>query len=108
MSIEAWGWTPPVRALLTAGALAASLGLAALADPDRGATGPPIPLALDVNTAPRGVLLALPRIGPALAGRILEARDRAPFRSAEEFDARVKGIGPATMTGLRPFLSWAP
>ena len=50
------------------------------------------------------VLEALPGLGPALAGRIDEARANRPFRSLDDFDRRVKGIGPSKAAALRPFL----
>ena len=103
-----WGWTGPIRVLLTAGTLAAAFGLWRLSDRAEGPTaGLPV-LIVDPNTAPPGVLLALPRLGPALVGRIVEARRREPFRSAADLDARVRGIGPATIQGLRPHLRFGP
>jgi hypothetical protein len=71
----------------------------------RGPESPPLmPLRVDINTAPWGVLEALPRIGPALAGRIVEAREEMPFVSAADLDRRIRGIGPVTIAGLRPYL----
>jgi len=103
-----WGWTGPIRGLLAAGSLAVAIGLG-LASGRAEGPGPGLPvLIVDPNTAPPGVLLALPRLGPALVGRIVEARRRAPFRSAADLDARVRGIGPATIAGLRPHLSFGP
>lgn len=61
-------------------------------------------LKLDPNVAPREVLAALPMLGPARVAAIEAARADAPFRSAEDLDRRVKGIGPATIAELRPFL----
>lgn len=56
---------------------------------------------LDVNRAGRADLMLLPRIGPALADRILADREaRGPFGSLREL-TRVKGIGEATVAGLR-------
>jgi competence protein ComEA len=69
--------------------------------------GPPAPaprLIVDPNTAPPEVLNALPRLGPTLVRRIVEARDEAPFRSIDDLDARVRGIGPTTLEALRPYL----
>lgn len=58
---------------------------------------------IDLNSATAAELEALPRIGPSLARRIVEDREKhGPFRSVEELD-RVKGIGPRTMELLRPF-----
>ena len=55
---------------------------------------------LSLNLASQAELEALPHIGPTLAKRILRAR---PFARVEQLDA-VKGIGPATLAKLRPFV----
>ncbi len=70
--------------------------------PARGRPAPP-PRSLRVNpsTAPAAVLEALPRIGPVLAARIVEER---PFVNLDDLDNRVRGIGPVTREGLRPYL----
>ncbi len=54
------------------------------------------PAPLDVNTADREALIALPGIGPALADRILAAR---PFSDLDDLQ-RVSGIGPALLERL--------
>ncbi len=78
------------------------------------ATGPPPEVAsalaeidtasfgrVDLNRAGAAELETLPRIGPALAARILADRsERGPFRSVDDLD-RVQGIGPATIAALR-------
>lgn len=65
-------------------------------------------LVIDLNTATAADLEVLPRIGPALAQRIIEARDRAGgFTSLDELDA-VKGIGPRTLEALRPHVRVGP
>lgn len=61
-------------------------------------------LVVDPDTAPPQVLAALPRVGPTLARRIVTARHEASFRSLDDFDRRVKGIGPVTLESLRPHL----
>ena len=58
---------------------------------------------IDINRATAAELQQLPGIGPALSGRILQARERQPFRSVEEL-RRVPGIGPKTLEHLRPFV----
>ena len=99
-----WGWAGPIRGLLVAGSLAGSIGLGFVAERADGPVPGASTLVVDPNAAPPGVLLALPRLGPALVGRIVEARRRGRFRSAADLDARVRGIGPATIQGLRPHL----
>ena len=55
---------------------------------------------IDVNRATAAELEALPRIGPALAERIVAHRDSAgPFASLEALEA-VRGVGPAMAKSL--------
>ena len=55
---------------------------------------------VDLNAATAADLDALPGIGPVLAQRIVEHRERnGPFRSVEQLDD-VPGIGPATYAEL--------
>lgn len=57
---------------------------------------------IDVNRAPPEQLDRLPRVGPALAERIVAYRESAgPFRSVEDLN-RVSGIGPALLEAIRP------
>lgn len=59
---------------------------------------------LDVNRATPAELELLPRIGPAMAQRIVEAR---PFASVDDL-TRVRGIGPRTLETLRPLVRAGP
>lgn len=55
---------------------------------------------LDLNTASAADLTRLPRVGPALARRIVAHRDSVgPFRTLEDLD-RVPGVGPGLLRGL--------
>ena len=55
------------------------------------------PGTVDPNSADAGQLEELPGVGPAIAVRIIEYRDRhGPFRSAEDLQG-VSGIGPKTL-----------
>jgi competence protein ComEA len=58
-----------------------------------------------IHTATSEELQKLPGIGPKLADRILEARQREPFKVLEDL-RRVSGIGPKTLEKLRPHLSF--
>lgn len=58
-----------------------------------------------VNHAEWPELTLLPRIGPTLARRIVEHRERhGPFRSVEQLED-VPGIGPKTVRRIQPFVS---
>jgi len=72
--------------------------------PENRESASPVPSAgIDPNHADAAALVELPGIGPALAGRVVAARAAGPFRTPEDL-LRVRGIGPATLTRLRPFL----
>lgn len=59
---------------------------------------------LDLNKASVDDFVLLPRIGPALARRILELRtERKRFRNVEEL-RDVRGIGQATLERIRPLV----
>ncbi|RLE17406.1 MAG: hypothetical protein DRJ65_22830 [Acidobacteria bacterium] len=60
---------------------------------------------VNVNTASADELQYLPRVGPALAGRILEFREaNGPFEAVEELVA-VRGIGETSLENLKPFVA---
>ena len=85
------------RTVLTLALAAALAGEALAADP---AARPQI----NVNTATAGQLQLLPRVGPALAARIVEFRTaNGPFKAPEEL-MRVKGIGEKSFTLLEPYV----
>ena len=58
---------------------------------------------LDPNTAPADSLELLPGIGPVLADRIVEYRQRKRFERGVDI-TEVKGIGPKMYERLRPYL----
>lgn len=103
-----WGWILSARVLLSLVAIVGSLRLLVIASVRDGPAELMPPLVVDVNTAPPEVLHALPRLGPVLVRRIVAAREDAPFRSLDDLDTRVRGIGPATIAALRPFLRVGP
>ncbi len=57
---------------------------------------------LNLNTATEAQLESLPKVGPALAGRIIAGR---PYRSLADLDA-VKGVGASLMKTLTPLVSF--
>lgn len=66
---------------------------------------PPPRLLIDVNTASTVELQLLPRVGPKLAQRIVDVRERSgPFASHDQIARRVPGVGPTTLRALRPYL----
>jgi competence protein ComEA len=59
-----------------------------------------VPPPLDLNAASTAELMTLPGIGAVIAERVVKARRDRPFVSLEDL-ARVPGIGPVTVEGLR-------
>ncbi|EYB68743.1 hypothetical protein DEIPH_ctg017orf0083 [Deinococcus phoenicis] len=57
---------------------------------------------VDLNSASLEQLEALPKVGPALAARIVAGR---PYRSLADLD-RVKGIGASTLAALTPLVTF--
>lgn len=107
-----WSWRETGRRFFGRLALVLGLILAALGylaeNGETPRSDPLMPIKLDANSAEAAELEALPGIGPVLAGRIAEARALGPFRSMEDLDLRVRGIGPAIRARIEPFLSFRP
>jgi len=74
----------------------------------RGTAPAPQPaVPIDLDTATPDAIEALPRIGPALAHRIVANRDSlGPFRSLDGL-RRVKGVGPATIALIEPLVTFS-
>jgi competence protein ComEA len=73
-----------------------------------GSTKKPPPAGkIDLNRASETELRSLPGIGPKLSARIVEARQKQPFRTIDEL-RRVKGIGAKTLEKLRPYITTGP
>jgi competence protein ComEA len=71
--------------------------------PDPGLPAGPV----DLDTATEPEIEALPRVGPALARRIVANRDSlGPFGSIQAL-RRVRGIGPATLELLTPLVTFS-
>jgi competence protein ComEA len=59
---------------------------------------------VNINTASTEQLQMLPRVGPSLAGRIVEYREaNGPFQSVDEI-LTVKGIGESSFEKLEPYI----
>ncbi len=56
----------------------------------------PVWAAVNVNTATPDELRTVRGIGPAIAKRIIDERGKGPFKSLDDLQARVRGIGEAT------------
>lgn len=62
---------------------------------------------IDLDVASQAEIETLPRIGPALARRIVDSRTaEGPFRSLEGLK-RVKGVGPAIISLLGPLVTFS-
>ena len=61
-------------------------------------------LQIDLDLADADTLALLPGIGPALAGRIVEDRNRLGAFGGIAGLQRVRGIGPAISAGIEPFV----
>ncbi|HSE92874.1 MAG TPA: helix-hairpin-helix domain-containing protein [Methylomirabilota bacterium] len=70
----------------------------------RGDERAPAPGPLDLNRATTDDLARLPGVGPALAARIVAARQAGGFDSLDDL-TRVKGLGRTRIERLRPLLS---
>jgi competence protein ComEA len=84
-----------------------AVAIAVLAVPGfAGAAGKPNPTAkVNINTATVDQLTALPGVGPKLAARIVEHRQKSgSFRSTQDLMA-VKGIGEKNYARIEPWLS---
>jgi type II secretory pathway component PulK len=106
---EGYLWPAGSRAVLGGLTVAAALWLllASRSDQVRPAErSAPLPkLVVDANTAPREVLAALPSVGPALAARLVRARQDRPLLSTDDAARRVRGLQAATLAQLAPYLN---
>lgn len=62
---------------------------------------------VDVNRASLDELQLLPGIGPKMSQRIVDQREKSPFKSVEDL-RRVSGIGPKILERLRPHVVVTP
>jgi len=76
--------------------------------PERQSRRPRLPSApLDPNTCPSDSLLLLPGVGPALAGRICDARlAGVHFARARDLQ-QIRGIGPRSVERFEPYLTFS-
>ncbi len=66
---------------------------------------PPDPRPLDLNQASVEQIARLPGIGPALAGRILEERERRGRFGSPETLRQILGLGPKKLAALRDLIT---
>ncbi|MGA9755924.1 MAG: helix-hairpin-helix domain-containing protein, partial [Desulfobaccales bacterium] len=62
-------------------------------------------LPLDLNRATAEDLAAVPGVGPALAQRIVDYRQKhGPYKKIEELEEKVLGFGPKKVRQIKPYL----
>lgn len=94
----AWVWIPAVT----------ETPLPVPTPPAAEAPVPPSLARININTATAAELEILPGVGPTLAQRIVAYREaHGPFASVDDLLA-VKGIGPAKLEQLRPYVTVGP
>lgn len=108
--VAAWPRCAQLAAAFVVGSLTSLLGVQVLASIRSGEPAErdgPIPLTyrVDLNEARRSELRQLPGVGPTLAQRIDEYRDKhGGFRSVDDL-LKVPGIGRTTLEKIRPFVT---
>ncbi|HYV96852.1 MAG TPA: helix-hairpin-helix domain-containing protein [Gemmatimonadaceae bacterium] len=79
------------------------LPVARIPDAAPGARAP-----IDLDRASEREIETLPRIGPALAARIVAERNaHGPFESLQQLDKRVRGVGPSMAKLIAPLVTFS-
>ena len=106
-----WIWPAGARALLAGLVIVVALALAfastSVPEPDAIIAKAP-DLLLDLNTVPPPVLGTLPHVGQSLTRQIVAARELRPITSLDDAGSRVRGLGPATLAQIAPYLRFVP
>ena len=60
---------------------------------------------VNINTADKEILSSLPGVGPVIADRIIENREKnGPFKTSEEI-TKIKGIGEKTFQKIKDLIT---
>jgi Helix-hairpin-helix motif len=106
-----WIWPAGARGLLGGLVIVVALALAfastSVPEPDAIIVTAPV-LLLDLNTVPPPVLGTLPHVGQSLTRQIVAARELRPITSLDDAGSRVRGLGPATLAQIAPYLRFVP
>jgi competence ComEA-like helix-hairpin-helix protein len=100
--------TPPGDVQLQSASPSRPLGLQEVARRSAQLARPLLPGEhIDVDNADVSEITRLPRVGPALAQRIVAWRnEHGPFGSLVRLDS-VSGVGPALLKAIQPFVSFS-
>jgi DNA uptake protein ComE-like DNA-binding protein len=74
---------------------------------DAKADAPEVRPPVDLDRADAAEIEALPGIGPALAGRVIQHRDSAGSFGSLEALCAVRGVGPVLIERLRPLVTFS-
>ena len=106
-----WIWPAAARGVLAGLVVVVALALAfassSVPEPDAVIVKAP-DLLLDLNTVPPPVLGTLPHVGQSLTRQIVAAREMRPITSLDDAGSRVRGLGPATLAQIAPYLRFMP
>ncbi|MFM7317381.1 MAG: hypothetical protein ACKO5E_10570 [bacterium] len=62
---------------------------------------------ISVNSDPEEKLRLLPGVGTSISNQVIRLRSYEPFAGIDDFEARVRGVGPAFIANSGPHLDFS-